>query len=217
MGIAGKAFRPICGRPMVAWSLDVFQRLDEIDEIIVVAGRHTIDDAREIQGSCSWTKLKSVIVGGKTRFDSVGIGVQASTPNSKWVVLHDAARPFVDPDIVKRCFDRAAECGAAIATTPIVDSVKAIDGVLITHSLPRETLRAAQTPQIFKRGQLLEAIAKSPLPADQITDEATLYEALGIPVGISEGTRANWKLTVPEDIEPAEFQMKQRLSETGQQ
>jgi 2-C-methyl-D-erythritol 4-phosphate cytidylyltransferase/2-C-methyl-D-erythritol 2,4-cyclodiphosphate synthase len=138
--------------------------------------------------------------GGPSRAESVAIGIAALDPGPRdYVVIHDAARPFVSPEEVRLVIAAAEESGAAIAVTPVADTLKLWDGSWIAGTIDRSTITAAATPQVF-RGDVLRRALEAP-PA---TDEAARCEAVGIRVAAVPVSRRAFKITWPEDLAIAE-------------
>ena len=153
--------------------------------------------------------LHGVVCGGEERHDSVREGLHAvrvavdaaGDAADPVVLVHDAARPFAPPDLFIRMAEACAR-GPAVCVRPIADTVKEVEGGVVTRSLARERLVVAQTPQ-GARLSLLER-AHENAPAQGVTDDAMLLEALGAPVAAVPGADANFKITTPEDFRLAE-------------
>jgi 2-C-methyl-D-erythritol 4-phosphate cytidylyltransferase/2-C-methyl-D-erythritol 2,4-cyclodiphosphate synthase len=145
-----------------------------------------------------------VVAGGQRRQDSVANAFDAAAPEAEIVLVHDAARPFVTPDVISRSIDAAAAHGAAIAALVARDTVKRVEGTAIAETLPRESIYLAQTPQAFRRGVLRDAVALGRSGVDA-TDEAALAERAGHRVHVIEGDPANVKITTSHDLEAARF------------
>jgi len=197
MGV-DKQWLKLGDRPILAWSLRAFGQCDAVHEIVVV----TTDAARpRVSELLAQLKVRADIVqGGARRQDSAMAGLEAAS-DADWVVIHDAARPFVTTDLISRGLEAARETGAAIAAIPVTDTVKVVDGITIASTPPREQLWAAQTPQVFRRSLLVEAHRSHPETA---TDDAQLVERLGVAVRVFEGGYGNIKITTPLDLQLAE-------------
>jgi 2-C-methyl-D-erythritol 4-phosphate cytidylyltransferase len=142
--------------------------------------------------------------GGVTRRESVARAFAAAPFESDddLVLVHDAARPLVDPLEVAAVVDAAARTGAAIAGFSIVESVKRVAGGAVTETVPRVDLFAATTPQVFRSGLFRAALAKN--GGTEATDDAELVERTGRPVAVVLTSRWNIKITYPEDLAWAE-------------
>jgi 2-C-methyl-D-erythritol 4-phosphate cytidylyltransferase / 2-C-methyl-D-erythritol 2,4-cyclodiphosphate synthase len=147
-----------------------------------------------------------VVRGGARRQDSVANAFDLVSATSDVVLVHDAARPFVDQDTITRSIDAALEHGAAIVALRASDTVKRVEtagqGYRVVETLPRETIFLAQTPQAFRRDVLQEAVALG-RSGVEATDEAALAERAGHPVHVVEGTSRNVKITTMDDLTAA--------------
>lgn len=157
-----------------------------------------------------------VVPGGETRQESVGRALALVSDEVALVLVHDAVRPFVKPEMVERVVAEARSCGAAIVGMPAVDTVKEVkraslpeDAALITATIPRERIVLAQTPQVFSTKLLREAFAKAERDGITASDEAALVERLGREVHAVMGSERNLKITRPADMELARFYLKQ--------
>lgn len=199
-GNQDKVLANLGGRPIIAWSLDLFSGISGIEQIVVVAGEHSID---RIEGLVSGYRKCPVTVclGGETRRDSVKAGFSLLSSGIDLVAVHDAARPLADTMLVERVFQAAAEHGAAVPGLPVTDTMYQVgaDGLAATI-LPRDTLQAVQTPQVARYALLNMCLG---LDGDY-TDEGSGLIAAGYPVAIVEGCQENIKITHPGDLERAE-------------
>jgi 2-C-methyl-D-erythritol 4-phosphate cytidylyltransferase/2-C-methyl-D-erythritol 2,4-cyclodiphosphate synthase len=193
-----KQLLDIGGRTVLERSVDVFRAHPAIDEVIVAlpaslmtAPPSGLDGARLVEG-------------GRRRQDSVANAFDMLSDRTDVVLVHDAARPFVTPDVISRAIEGAVAHGAAIAAVPVSDTVKRVEGEsrLIVETVPREEIFLAQTPQAFRRHVLRDAIAlgRSGIEA---TDEAMLAERAGHSVHIVAGDPANVKITTGSDLASA--------------
>ena len=153
-------------------------------------------------------KVWAVIEGGKERTDSTRNGIQALPPEAGWVAIHDAARPFVTPGLMKHVFETAKKTGCAILAVPSKDTIKISgkSGGLIEKTIPRSRCWLAQTPQVFRR-DIAEKIHRSSR-GPQFTDDASIAESMGYRVTIVPSTYQNVKITTPEDLRLAELFLK---------
>lgn len=196
-----KAFIPILGKPLLAYSLDVLQSCTYVDEIVLVMGAHNLENGKRLVQEGNWGKLNRVCIGGERRQDSVRNGLENLTP-LKWVLVHDGARPCISAEMIVRGLESAKETGAAVTAVPVKDTIKMVDSSLRVKSTPpRESLWAAQTPQIFRRDLLIEAHATI---LDDVTDDSTMLERLGYNVKLFVGSYDNIKVTTPQDVKLAE-------------
>jgi 2-C-methyl-D-erythritol 4-phosphate cytidylyltransferase/2-C-methyl-D-erythritol 2,4-cyclodiphosphate synthase len=200
MGNIDKLFAPLGGKPLLAWSVDTCQKCDLVQQTVVVLNDARLELGKKLKESRGWSKA-TICLGGARRQDSVAEGLR-QLEDCDWVVIHDGARPFLTLDSIENGLKAAAETGAAIAGVPVKDTVKLTNGErLITETLPRDRLWAAQTPQIFRFGIITEAY--SGLTAE-LTDDAAAAERLGYRVKIYRGSYDNIKVTTLEDLKVAE-------------
>ncbi|MDQ4044948.1 MAG: 2-C-methyl-D-erythritol 4-phosphate cytidylyltransferase [Chloroflexota bacterium] len=199
-GDSGKVLAGAGDRPLLAWSLESALAASSTAEVVVVCGDHT----RERIGALIETLNASLPVrtcaGGIERQDSVRAGVYALSGGIGVAVIHDAARPLATPSMFDDVAEAAREQGAAIVAAPVTDTIKAVEGDRILRTIPREMLRAAQTPQAFRIDTLSDAMARISGSNLTFTDEAALLESLGVPVVVRPGETTNLKVTVPEDL-----------------
>jgi 2-C-methyl-D-erythritol 4-phosphate cytidylyltransferase len=194
-----KAFVVLAGRPMIQWSLDAL-RAAGIGEIVVALppGEAAPHDCRGVTG-------------GTTRSESVRAALAAAPPGD--VVVHDAARPLVEPEHFRDTLAALADADCAVAAAPVTDTVKEAGADrLVVATLDRSRLWAIQTPQAFRRGALERALAAGGDVLAQATDDAWLVERTGGTVRVVESTPANLKVTTPHDLAIAEHLLADRLS-----
>jgi 2-C-methyl-D-erythritol 4-phosphate cytidylyltransferase len=196
-----KLFATIGGRPLLAHVLARFQESPLVERIVLVLALANIEPGCRLAAECGIDKLTAACEGGPRRRDSVRLGLEALGP-CEWVLVHDGARPLVTAELIERGLAAARETGAAVAAVPVADTVKlaAPDGT-VERTLDRGRLWAAQTPQVFRYDLLLRAHREV---TAEVTDDAAMLEALGLPVKLYEGSPANIKVTTPEDLRLAE-------------
>lgn len=200
MGVPAKILTPLGGEPAIAYCLRSAARA-RIDAIVLVAGSHTESALEAIVADLKLSVPVDIVTGGERRQDSVQAGLAAALRlGATLVAVHDGARPLVKPELFDETLDAAEAQGAAIAATPVVDTIKLVREGLIEHTVPRDGLWAAQTPQAFRVQLLVDAFAAADRHGLHVTDEAALFEALQWPVAIVPGDRANLKLTHPDDL-----------------
>jgi 2-C-methyl-D-erythritol 4-phosphate cytidylyltransferase len=192
-----KAFVVLAGRPMLEWSLDAL-RAAGIDEIVVAAPL-----GHEVEGCVT-------VPGGTTRSESVRAALDAAPPGD--VVVHDAARPLVTPELFTAALAALDEADCAVAAAPVTDTVKETGpDRFVTATLDRSRLWAIQTPQAFRRSVLERALDVGDELLARATDDAWLVEQLGGTVRVVESTPANLKVTTPHDLAIAEHLLADRL------
>jgi len=207
-----KLFAAIAGKPVIAHTISAFQRANSVNEIIVVAREDRQDEIKTIVRDRRSEKVRSIVPGGKHRQDSVRAGLDQLDSATRWVAVHDAARPLITPEQIERVFQQCANHGAAALAEPINDTLKRADSdLLVSGSVDRDQLYAMQTPQIFER-QLLEDAYRA-VCAENIfvTDEVSAVERMGRKVVLVVNGDFNFKITYPRDLPLADFVLKQRM------
>lgn len=205
-GNVPKQYQPIRGVPMLLWSLRPFTSHPDVADVTVVVPAG--DPAPEWLNDLVAAGLR-LVPGGAERMDSVENGLRALPPECAVVLVHDAARPFVSREVIDAVIAYARQGAGAIAALPVSDTLKAARSdnaaTLIAHTVPRDGMWRAQTPQGFPRDLLERAYQRA--RTDQIagTDEASLVERLGEPVHLVPDSGWNFKVTTPEDLRLAEL------------
>ena len=208
MGGVQKAFAPLLGRMMIAYSLQAMDEVNEIGHIVVVVARDGVSTAQSLISSMNLRMAPVVCAGGATRRDSVLAGLRGS-PASELCIVHDGARPCITRDLIARGIAVARATGSAIPAVPVSDTIKEVGpGGLIVRTPERSRLFAAQTPQIFATELLKKAHAEA--SPDLLLDDASLFESFGWPVHVYEGDPSNLKVTRPVDIALAEAVLRER-------
>ncbi|WP_028064717.1 2-C-methyl-D-erythritol 4-phosphate cytidylyltransferase [Solirubrobacter soli] len=192
-----KAFVELAGRPMLEWSLDAL-RAAGVSEVVVA-----LPDGVDAPDGCVGVR------GGDTRSESVRAALAVAGPGD--VVVHDAARPLVSPDVFRAVLDALAEADCAIAAARVVDTIKeADDAGAVVATLDRSKLWAIQTPQAFRRSALEAALNVDASLLAAATDDASLVERAGGTVRVVESSPANFKVTTPHDLQVAELLIRAR-------
>jgi len=206
-----KALIPLCGQPMVAWTVAALERTPVVEAIILVAPPDSLDDFEELRRENGWQKVTAIVPGGADRQQSVWLGLKVMPTETEWVIVHDAARPLVTPSLIIAVWEAAQEIGtAAIAALPCTDTVKrSLDGVVVAETLEREQLWLAQTPQVFAADLLHQAHEQAIKDGCVATDDAMLVERLGVPVRLVMGDPTNLKITYPTDLLLAEALLRE--------
>jgi 2-C-methyl-D-erythritol 4-phosphate cytidylyltransferase len=212
MGEADKIFADIDGAPLLAHTVTTFQRSPVIDRIVIVLAKGRVGTGIDLVKQYQWTKVISVCAGGARRRDSVSEGLKR-LGDVDWVMIHDGARPCLTQDVIERGLEAARDCGSAIPAIPVADTIKVIsDDSYVVDTPPRDMLRAAQTPQVF-RFDIISAAHR--MADDDVTDDARLVERAGHKVKIFRGSNTNIKVTAKEDLIIAEAIIKSRKKRTG--
>ena len=195
---------PLCQRPVLLHSLQTFEASPCIDEIIVVTAETHFPVIRQWAQEEPLTKLTQLVPGGDLRHHSVQSGLAAVSDSEGLVAVHDGARPLIDPEDLKRCWNLAKKHGAAACARRITDTVKRVDGQhRVMGSVDRTNLWAMETPQVFAVPLLVKAYQQVERQAQLVTDEVSAMELLGEPVILSENLKPNLKITYPQDLELA--------------
>jgi 2-C-methyl-D-erythritol 4-phosphate cytidylyltransferase len=209
---------PLAGRPLVEWSIAACREAPSVSSIVVACPPGHIHDIADAD--------VGVVDGGATRAESVSNALRAV--GTELVAIHDAARPLVTPlliETVVAALVADSEAAAAIAATPLTDTIKQVDAgakgtirrsgmqnvpLVVESTLERGRLWAAQTPQVFRVEALREALAADPDRLVEATDEAMLVEAAGGKVLIHPSLPDNLKVTAPLDLQLAELLLAER-------
>ena len=194
-----KQFLPIGGKPVLMRTLEAFHRFDEKMQIILVLPREQQDFWRELCEEHGFDIKHLIADGGETRFQSVKNGL--ALVNGIGVVgIHDGVRPFVSQEVIARCFREAVVRKAVI---PVIDVVETVRHLTESGSetVSRNDYKLVQTPQVFDADLLKRAYEQEFTPF--FTDDASVVEAMGVPVYLVEGNRENIKITTPFDLKVA--------------
>lgn len=207
-----KQFISIDDKPILAHTIDKFEKCKYVDEIIVVAKDDEINYCkREIVNKYRFQKVSKIVRGGKERQDSVYNGILALDERAEIVLSHDGARPFIKIKNIIDGIDGAIKYGASVIGVPVKDTIKVVmDGNNIDNTPKRDLVWAAQTPQCFKKEILMEGYRKAIDDNFIGTDDSMLIERLGVDVKMIMGSYDNIKITTPEDLIIAESILKGR-------
>ena len=198
-----KVMASLGGEPMIVRTVRTFQNCDAIKEIVIVTRE---DLLQRVAGLCrEFDKVKAVIVGGKDRAESVNNGLNALSKKVKLAAVQDGARPLITEAVIDRTVRAANSYGAAAPAIPVKDTVKVVEGGIVTTTPQRSTLKAIQTPQVFDFDLLRGALKHAAEKELEITDDCSAVEAMGFKVKIVEGDERNIKVTTPLDLRIAEI------------
>lgn len=199
-----KQMLPLAGQPVLFRTVRAFLNTPEIAQVVVVT---TPQNQALLQKE--FNNLVYALP-GETRLASVINGVSKTDASLPVVAVHDGARPLVKPAFISRCVREAQEYGAAVLAVPVKDTVKECKDGVVTRTLERNILWAAQTPQCYRRGLLVQALEKYGALKDA-TDESQLVEKLGVKVRVVASDYENNKITTPEDLIFAEALMQENV------
>ncbi len=205
MGLDGpKQFVLLAGVPLLVHTLRAFEQVDHIREIIVAAPESHLEQTKSLVEKFQISKT-TVVKGGKLRQDSVQAGLSHVAADCDFVAVHDGARPLITASLIGACLDAARTSGAAMAAIPVKDTIKEVGlDHIISHTVNRETLWQAQTPQVVRTDILKRAFVKAEKSCFVGTDEASFLELINEPMTVVEGSEQNIKVTRPDDLLIAE-------------
>lgn len=207
-----KLLLKLLGKPLLVWTLLAAETAQSIDWIGIIGQEGDFPDLKEMITDLQLKTPIKLIIGGKTRQESVYNGLQALPPSAFRVLIHDGARCLVTAELFDRCSAALMECQGFIAAIPVKDTIKIVDRNLYIKDTPdRSNLWAAQTPQGFEVQLLKDCHNKGRKLGWKVTDDAALLEKCQIPVKIVEGEETNLKVTTPGDLAIAEFILRQRF------
>ncbi|MDD5456342.1 MAG: 2-C-methyl-D-erythritol 4-phosphate cytidylyltransferase [Candidatus Margulisbacteria bacterium] len=202
-----KQFIPLKGKPILEYSLEVFQQHPQIDEIILVLNKESLDIHEKSINLKKYTKLTRIVTGGQTRQISVCNGLDACSAKAERVLVHDGVRPFVTEDLISYCLNGLTKYKAVSVAIPVSQTVFEVDEQQVVKNVPdRERLYCVQTPQGFMMNTIKKAhkMAKNEKRYD-FTDDCGMIIHYGLgEVGLIEGSEKNIKITYPDDIYVAE-------------
>ena len=207
MGGIDKVMAPIGGEPMILRTVRAFQDCDAIKEIVIVTREDLITKITSMCGK--YDKVRAVVVGGKDRAESVRNGLNALSGKVKLAAVQDGARPLITNAVIDRTVRAAHSYGAAAPAIPVKDTIKIVEGGLVTTTPDRNTLKAIQTPQVFDFDLLRGALKKAAADKAAITDDCSAVELIGFKVRIVEGDERNIKVTTPMDLKIAELLLEE--------
>src|SRR4030042_1421674 len=190
-GGMAKQFLEVDGRPILALTLEKFQTCTEIDSIILVVPPAEINFCKsEIVERYNLDKVENIVPGGERRQDSVRFGLEASNGEYELIVIHDGVRPFIDMELIERSIAAAKIHRAVIAALPAKETVKKVaQSGFVIKTYERRDVWLVQTPQVFRHEDIMSAHKKAISEAwEDVTDDASLIERLGIPVKVILGS-----------------------------
>jgi len=222
-----KQFQPIGGKPILAHTMAAFSHVDIVSKIVVTAPAEYVNHTWEIAKANGLHKVRAVIAGGDSRADSIYAALKAlpfvgtgpdnlqtadkSHSASGIVLIHDGVRPFVSEELIRAVAKTAHSHGAAIAGTPLTDTIKEVDGKSKVISTPdRSRFWCVQTPQGFTYDLLMKAYTRGEKDGTltNATDDSMLVERLGVTVHMVAGDTGNIKITTPEDLAVGEVLLR---------
>ena len=202
-GATPKQLLDLGGRTVLQRSVAAFDGHPSVTNVVVVLPIDMVASGAELVGTTARGCV--FVAGGERRQDSVRAGVAALADDVDVVLIHDAARPFVDRPLIDRVIEGAKRTGAALPAVMARDTVKRVpvEQSLVAETIPRGEIWLAQTPQGFRRDVLMEAVALGS-GGLEATDEAMLAERAGRPVEVVAGDERNFKITTADDVMTAQ-------------
>ncbi len=204
-----KAFLSLGTQPVLAYSLQAYERCADIDGVILVVRRDRVEAARGLAQLFGCSKVVKIIAGGATRHTSVANGIAALDDEVSVVSVHDGARPCVTPDLISETIKIAKRYGAGVAAAKVTDTIKEVEkGLTVAGTIDRTKLWAVQTPQTFKRELLEEAFRNVKAKKLTVTDESSAVELVHEGVRLVSSPWSNIKITSPDDLAAAGMLLK---------
>ena len=208
MGGIDKVMATLNGEPMIVRTVRTFQNCEAVKEIVIVTREDLLTKITSLCGK--FDKVVAVTVGGKDRAESVKNGLGMLSKKVKLVAVQDGARPLITDAVIDRTIRAAHTYGAAAPAIPVKDTIKVVEGGLVSTTPDRSTLKAIQTPQVFDFDLLKGALKKAFQDGAAITDDCSAVERMGFKVRIVEGDECNIKVTTPWDLKIAEMLLEEQ-------
>lgn len=198
-----KIFASLRGEPVITHTLRALENCADISSVVLVAQPADADALEELTAG-SFEKVHNIVLGGPRRQDSVARGLAAVDADARVILIHDAARPLVTPELLSKSIRVCRAMGSAVAAVPVSDTIKQADqSRRVVKTLERRGLWSIQTPQTFQRDLIQRAYERGGT-GPTVSDDAYLVELVGEPVHLIYGSRLNIKITVAEDLLIAE-------------
>ena len=214
MGGVYKPLERLCGKEMLLYSLETFEKCDMTAFVVVAARQDKIDEIINLCRENGYTKVKCVVKGGDDRQSSVENAFNSGLfedDSVTHVAIHDAARPLFDEEMAGKVFAEALEYGNAVCASRVRDTVKRTDdNSVVCDSVDRNNLWLIQTPQVFEKQMYRSALEKAKKEGFTATDDSSLVSANGVFVNLCETPSYNVKITYPEDVFLAEAIIEKR-------
>ena len=210
-----KLMSVIGGMPVIAHSMRVFEELTEVMEIIVTAREEELAEIEKIAHDYGISKFACCTPGGETRQQSVVNGLRKVSRETELIAVHDGARPLVKREHIRQCIKDAGIFGGAVLGVPVKDTIKEVQGGLITDTPDRRRLYIAQTPQIFKKKIYFDGVNFAEEHELDFTDDCQMAEAVGVRVAMTPSDYLNIKITTPEDLQIAELLLTGSKQQNG--
>lgn len=201
-----KAFLSLVNKPVVAWSLLAFEKCADVDRIVLVVRKDQVMASKAVVKMFGISKIDKIVPGGSKRQESVAAGLAACDLDTRYVVVHDGARPLVTPELISAIVAQVKKSPAVTVGRPMTDTVKRCEkGAVVTETVDREKLWTVQTPQAFQVKELRAAYKALGAKGQtlEVTDDCRAIELNGGTVKIVENLKPNFKITTVEDLQLA--------------
>lgn len=211
MGGINKILAPLAGSPTICYTVSAFNKNSAVADIVLVTREDMVLNLQNLADEYGFLKVTDVITGGNCREESVKKGFERlkKNPKIKTVLIHDGARPLVSQEIINRVINATEEFSAVVPAVPVKDTIKKTGAMgRVEQTVERENLVNIQTPQGFSAEIFKTALEKAGEDLSYFTDDASIVEALEIPVYTVMGDYKNIKITTPEDLILAEAYLK---------
>ncbi len=203
-----KQFLPLAGKPIIVHTIQALFANPQVRAIILALPAYRLDYMQEEIIKKYNLHGITLVEGGKSRQESVFHALQVVPDACEYLLVHDAVRPCVSSDILERVIETGVKKGAAITAIAVTDTLKKKEGSIILETIDRSKLVRVQTPQVFRRTLLEQAYRHAKEQGLEGTDDASLLEAINLPVYTVTGSAFNIKITYPEDLAVAESFLK---------
>jgi len=206
-----KQFVEIAGAPVLIHTLNIFNQVAEVDNIVVSVHSEWYSFTKEMLTKYGQGKVKEVVIGGLERQDSVSNAIHTKTVSEADIVMvHDAVRPFCTPNLVRRVLESVEDAGAVIPATKPTETIKEVSHKgEVVKTIDRTKLAMVQTPQAFWYDIIKTAYEKAMLANFYGPDSASLVEFIGYKVTVVDGEDSNLKITSPHDLKLGELILKE--------
>ena len=198
-----KQFKQLKDVELYRYSFNKFLNCSDINEVILAVPEDRLSDVKMEIASVKASKKILVVCGGPSRKESVKNSVLSTSQHADLVCIHDAARPFISENLIKQSISACASNDGAIVAIPNYDTIKVCVGGYVEKTIDRNDVWMAQTPHVFWKSKLLQAIDFSEKNNAEVTDESSMMESLNFQIFVVKGNVNNFKITSPEDWERA--------------
>ena len=210
-GTINKQLLPLCGKPVIAHTLQAFDHARKVDEIVVVCRVQEKPAMQLVIQDYGIQKVKALVEGGATRQQSVWRGVQASYPDIGYLAIHDGARALIRPVEIDRVIEDAFQWGCSTLAVPVKNTIKiANQRGWVIETPNRSSLWSIQTPQVFEKIGYQQAMQQARKEGADYTDDCQLMEHCGRNVHLCMGSYENNKITTADDLAVAEIILQKR-------